>query len=76
MLKNVLTDESQIRPRGGCRVLDALSYYEQQQPKLGRRFKEEIEQTLHWLAENSEVCRLRSNGYRRLNLRIFPYYIP
>jgi len=56
--------------------LDILSYYEQQQPKLGRRFKEENEQTLRWLAENSEVCRLRSNGYRRLNLRIFPYYIP
>ena len=41
-------------------VLNAISYYEQQQPKL----------------ENAEACRLRANGYRRLNLRIFPYYIP
>jgi plasmid stabilization system protein ParE len=56
--------------------LEAVSYYEQQQPKLGRRFKEEVQQTLLWLAQNAEACRLRPNGYRRLNLRIFPYYIP
>ena len=56
--------------------LDVVSYYEQKQPKLGRRFKEEVQQTLLWLGENAEACRLRSNGYRRLNLRIFPYYIP
>ena len=56
--------------------LEAVSYYEQQQPKLGRRFKEEVQQTLLWLGENAEACRLRPNGYRRLNLRIFPYYIP
>jgi hypothetical protein len=28
--------------------LEAVSYYEQQQPKLGRRFKEEVQQTLLW----------------------------
>jgi plasmid stabilization system protein ParE len=56
--------------------LDVVSYYEQKQLKLGRRFKEEVQQTLLWLGENAEACRLRSNGYRRLNLRIFPYYIP
>jgi hypothetical protein len=26
--------------------LDGISYYEKQQPKLGRRFKVEVEQTL------------------------------
>jgi plasmid stabilization system protein ParE len=56
--------------------LDCISYYEKQQPKLGRRFKVEVEQNILWLAEHSEACRLRSAGYRRLNLRIFPYYIP
>ncbi len=56
--------------------LDGISYYEKKQPGFGRRFKVEVEQTLRWLSEHSEVCRLRPSGYRRLNLRIFPYYIP
>lgn len=56
--------------------LDGISYYENQQSRLGRQFKIEVQQTLHWLAEHSEVCRLRPGGYRRLNLRVFPYYIP
>ena len=56
--------------------LDAISYYEKQQGGLGGRFKAEVEQTLLWLAKHPGVCRLRPSGYRRLNLRIFPYYIP
>jgi len=56
--------------------LDGISYYEKKQPGFGRRFKVEVEQTLRWLSEHSEACRLRPSGYRRLNLRIFPYYIP
>ena len=56
--------------------LDSIEYYETQQPRFGRRFKVEVEQTLLWLVEHSEACRLRPGGYRRLNLRIFPYYIP
>lgn len=60
----------------GFEFLDSISYYETQQPGLGRRFKAEVQQTLLWLTEHSEACRLRPGGYRRLNLRIFPYYIP
>ena len=56
--------------------LDGVSYYEKQQTKLGRRFKLEVEQTIVWLADHPEACRLRPGGYRRLNLQIFPYYIP
>ena len=56
--------------------LDTISYYENQQLGLGRRFKSEVDQTLRWLAEHSEACRIRPGGYRRLNLRVFPYYIP
>ncbi len=56
--------------------LDGISYYEEQQKDLGRRFKGEVEQTLLWLVEHPEVCRLRPGDYRRLNLRIFPHYIP
>jgi hypothetical protein len=56
--------------------LDAISYYNKQQPKLGQRFKVEVEQSILWLAEHVEACKLRPGGYRRLNLRVFPYYIP
>lgn len=56
--------------------LVCISYYEKQQAGLGRRFKVEVEQTLLWLVEHPEACRLRASGYRRVNLRIFPYFIP
>ena len=55
--------------------LNGISYYEKRQTNLGRRFKLEVEQTIRWLANNSEICQLRPGGYRRLNLLIFPYYI-
>jgi hypothetical protein len=57
-------------------LLAGIWYYEEQQPQLGHRFKIEVERSLLWLADHAEVCRLRSGGYRRLNLRIFPFYIP
>lgn len=55
--------------------LDTISYYETERPGLGRRFKAEVEQSLHWLRDHSEACRLRPGGYRKLSLRIFPYQI-
>jgi plasmid stabilization system protein ParE len=55
---------------------ESVSRYEAEQTGLGSRFKDEVDRSLRWLAQNSEACRLSSAGYRRLNLRIFPYYIP
>lgn len=52
--------------------LDAISYYEEEQYGLGRRFKAEVERTILWLVEHPEVYPLRPNAYRRLNLRIYP----
>lgn len=56
--------------------LDAISYYKKQQPALARRFKVEVERSTLWLTDNVEACGLRPGGYRRLNLQVFPYYIP
>jgi len=56
--------------------LDAISYYQKQQSELGHRIKVEVEQSTLWLATHVEACKLRPGGYRRFNLRIFPYYIP
>ena len=56
--------------------LATISHYEIEQPGLGRRFKEEVDRSLRWIAMSPEVCWERPGGYRRLNLRIFPYYVP
>jgi plasmid stabilization system protein ParE len=56
--------------------LDAISHYEEERPGLGQRFKDEVDRSLLWIAEHPELCRLRPGGYRRMNLRIFPYFIP
>ncbi len=60
----------------GIEFVEAVSYYKAQQPKLGHRFQAEVEQSTLWLSAHAEACQLRPGGYRRFNLRIFPYYIP
>ena len=54
---------------------DAVAYYEEQQRGLGKRLWIEVDRHVMWIAQNSELPRLRPGGYRRVNLRIFPYYI-
>jgi plasmid stabilization system protein ParE len=56
--------------------LEIISYYQTQEAEVGRRFKVEVEQSSLWLSTHAEACQLRPRGYRRFNLRIFPYYIP
>ncbi len=55
---------------------DAAAYYDGQEPGLGQRFEEEIDRALFWLAQHSHACPLRRGVYRRMNLHVFPYYIP
>ncbi len=54
----------------------AVAYYDGQEPGLGQRFEEEIDRALVWLGQNPHVCPLRRGVFRRMNLHIFPYYIP
>ena len=51
---------------------DAIAYYEEQQSGLGLRLKEEVEQHIDWILDYSAVPRIRSGGYRRVNLNVFP----
>lgn len=53
---------------------DAIVYYEQQ-AGLGLRLKDEVDQHVNWILGNSTVPQIRRGGYRRVNLKIFPYYI-
>lgn len=56
--------------------LDAISVYEEARAGLGPRFKDELDRCVLWIADHPEIYRLRSGGYRRINLRVFPYYLP
>jgi hypothetical protein len=55
--------------------LDSVAYYRRIGPELGRRFKQEVDQLIGWAVAHPDLYPLRRNGYRRINLRIFPYYI-
>lgn len=54
---------------------DAVDYYEEEQDGLGLRMMEEVDHHVEWMLKNPEVSRLREGGYRRVNLKSFPYYI-
>lgn len=54
---------------------DAVAYYEEQQPGLGMKMKDEVDQHVRWILNNPTTPRIRIGGYRRINLKIFPYYI-
>ena len=44
-------------------------YYEDKQAGLGRRFRDEVDRHIRWIAEHAELPRLRPGGYRRVNLK-------
>ncbi len=54
---------------------DAITYYEEQQVGLGLRLKDEVDKHVNWILSNSTVPQVRRGGYRRVNLKIFPYHI-
>jgi toxin ParE1/3/4 len=54
---------------------DAVSYYEEQQTGLGLRLMDEFDRHVSWILSNSTVPCIRRGGYRRVNLKTFPYYI-
>jgi len=56
--------------------LDAIAYYKSAHARLGERFKDEADRSILWISDHPELFRIRPGGYRRINLRVFPYYIP
>ena len=54
---------------------DAIARYESIESGLGVRLKEEVKSAIAWISARSGLPRIRPKGYRRVNLRIFPYYI-
>jgi plasmid stabilization system protein ParE len=56
--------------------LAALLFYKRVDRKVGRRFKALVEDNSRVIAARPELYSLREGGYRRVNLRGFPYYLP
>ena len=52
-----------------------IRYYEKKEKGLGFKLKREFEDKVKWLQDNPKILSIREEGYRRLNLKIFPYYI-
>ena len=57
-------------------LTEAIAYYEETEPGLGVRVKEEVRAAIQWISHNSEIPRLRPNGYQQVNLKVFRYYVP
>ena len=56
-------------------VRDAAEYYEAEEPGLGDRFWQEFDSQVRWLARHALQPRLRPPGYRRVNFRVFSFYV-
>jgi hypothetical protein len=65
----------QILDEAAAELAEAIGRYESIECGLGIRFKEEVKSVLSWIADQPELHRIRSKGYRRVNLKIFPYYV-
>jgi plasmid stabilization system protein ParE len=64
-----------VLPQAADEFEAAVAYDDDKQPGLGRRFRDEVDLHVRWIASHAEVSRLRPSGYRRVNLKVFPRYI-
>ncbi len=60
-------------PQAKSELMDAVAYYEGELCGLGQRFWDEVDEHIAWIAGNPDVPPPRDGGYRRENLKIFPY---
>jgi hypothetical protein len=65
-----------VVPEAADEFEDASFKYEKQEAGLGLRFREEVNRHIRWIAEHADLPRLRPGGYRRVNLKVFPYHVP
>ena len=64
-----------ILDEAAAELAEAIARYESIESDLGVRIKEEVKSVVAWIADHPELPRVRSKGYRRVNLKIFPFYI-
>lgn len=64
-----------ILDEAAAEFAEAIARYESIESGLGVRLKEEVKSVVAWITDQPELPRVRSKGYRRVNLKVFPYYI-
>jgi hypothetical protein len=64
-----------VLPEAADEFNEDAGHFEREQPGLGKRFRDEVDRHICWIAEHAELSRLRPGGYRRVNLKVFPYYV-
>ena len=64
-----------VLPQAADEFEDVTAYYNDLQPGLGQRFRDEVDRHIRWIAEHAKIPRLRPGGYRRVNLKVFPHYV-
>ena len=65
----------EVLPQAAQEAAEATGYYEQTEPGLGVRFREEIESVAAAILMHPLLWRQRPGGYRRVNLPGFPFYV-
>jgi len=65
----VLTEEAEAE------VTAAVTCYDDVQPGLGTYFVEDLERIFTQIQSDPQIFRLRKRGYRRANLKAFPYFV-
>jgi hypothetical protein len=56
-------------------LTEAIIRYEEIEPGLGLRLKDEARAAVEWIESHPTMPRIRPAGYRRVNLKVFRYYI-
>jgi toxin ParE1/3/4 len=64
----------EFHPDADAEFAAAIEYFNRQSSGLGNRLYHEVMLRLEWIAKNSSIPRERG-GHRRVNLKIFPFYI-
>ena len=62
-------------PEARQELFSAADYYEARVPGLGRRLRAEVVTICRQILRDPFLPRERRGGYRRVNGRVFPYYI-
>ncbi len=62
-------------PEARSEFAEAAEFYENKEPGLGKRFKDEIVEACLTIVAHPLLWREREGGFRRVNCPVFPYYI-
>lgn len=64
-----------FRPEAAFDVLEIRDYYEPQQPTLGNRFVDAIEESVSLIGEQPELFAVVLKTVRRTKIKRFPYVV-